>query len=52
MVKFQLNFSNDKLSSSFSMQDLQLFDEIKWIGSGPPIAEPRCGFRGEKCISK
>ncbi|KAJ6645523.1 Guanylate cyclase 32E [Pseudolycoriella hygida] len=31
--------------------DLQLFDEIKWLGSGPPVAEPRCGFRGEKCIS-
>ncbi|XP_037032480.1 guanylate cyclase 32E isoform X2 [Bradysia coprophila] len=31
--------------------ELQLFDEIKWVGSGPPIAEPRCGFRGEKCIS-
>lgn len=29
-----------------------MFDEIKWLGSGPPIAEPRCGFRGEKCISE
>lgn len=34
------------------MQDLQLFEEIQWIGNGPPVAEPKCGFRGQKCISK
>ncbi|XP_058835407.1 guanylate cyclase 32E [Topomyia yanbarensis] len=31
--------------------DIKLFDTIEWVGSGPPIAEPLCGFRGEKCIS-
>ncbi|XP_055624109.1 speract receptor isoform X2 [Toxorhynchites rutilus septentrionalis] len=31
--------------------DIKLFDAIDWAGSGPPIAEPPCGFRGEKCIS-
>jgi guanylate cyclase, other len=29
-----------------------LFEQISWVGGkGPPIAEPECGFRGEKCIS-
>lgn len=36
----------------FNIQDLQLFDEIRWVGNGPPVAEPKCGFRGQKCISK
>lgn len=36
----------------FNAQDLQLFDKIDWVGNGPPISEPHCGFRGEKCISK
>uniref|UniRef100_A0A182YC47 Guanylate cyclase n=1 Tax=Anopheles stephensi TaxID=30069 RepID=A0A182YC47_ANOST len=31
--------------------EIRLFDTIDWVGSGPPVAEPRCGFRGEKCIS-
>lgn len=33
-------------------KDLQLFEQIDWVGNGPPIPEPRCGFRGEKCISE
>ncbi|XP_050522533.1 receptor-type guanylate cyclase Gyc76C isoform X2 [Daktulosphaira vitifoliae] len=24
---------------------------INWIGGKPPVAEPHCGFRGEKCIT-
>lgn len=28
-----------------------MFEAIPWIGGKPPIAEPECGFRGEKCIS-
>uniref|UniRef100_A0AAG5DN07 Guanylate cyclase n=1 Tax=Anopheles atroparvus TaxID=41427 RepID=A0AAG5DN07_ANOAO len=31
--------------------EIRLFDTIDWVGVGPPAAEPRCGFRGEKCIS-
>lgn len=33
-------------------QELLLFDRIEWVGKGPTISEPRCGFRGEKCISE
>lgn len=28
-----------------------MFENFKWVGGKPPIAEPKCGFRGEKCIS-
>lgn len=30
---------------------MQLFESVQWVGGRPPIAEPICGFRGEKCIS-
>lgn len=30
---------------------MQLFEAIPWVGGAPPVAEPFCGFRGEKCIS-
>jgi guanylate cyclase, other len=30
---------------------LQLFEKIKWISGRAPVAEPNCGYRGEKCIS-
>ncbi|CAD7080488.1 unnamed protein product [Hermetia illucens] len=36
---------------SHSIPDLNLFRRIHWIGNAPPVAEPFCGFRGEKCIS-
>ncbi|XP_055533720.1 guanylate cyclase 32E isoform X2 [Wyeomyia smithii] len=36
---------------SNEVTDIKLFDTIDWVGKGPPIAEPLCGFRGEKCIS-
>lgn len=45
-------FDSQFFSLFVPRQDLQLFDEIRWIGSGPPVAEPKCGFRGQKCISK
>lgn len=32
-------------------QDLQLFERISWVRGKPPVAEPDCGFRREKCIS-
>lgn len=52
-IKFCSNESRIILFSfRFFLQELQLFDKIEWIGNGPPIAEPQCGFRGEKCISK
>ncbi|PNF22648.1 hypothetical protein B7P43_G07108 [Cryptotermes secundus] len=31
--------------------DLQLTDSIEWVSGRPPISEPPCGFRGEKCIT-
>ncbi|XP_055854059.1 speract receptor [Episyrphus balteatus] len=33
------------------LPDFKLYGKIPWIGSGPPAAEPQCGFNGEKCIS-
>nr|XP_031850372.1 guanylate cyclase 32E [Nomia melanderi] len=30
---------------------LRLTREISWVGDGPPIAEPYCGYHGEKCTS-
>jgi hypothetical protein len=33
-------------------QNLQLTDSVDWVNDHPPIAEPPCGFRGEKCISE
>lgn len=35
----------------FFLKDLQLFKKIPWVGGNPPVAEPSCGYRGEKCIS-
>lgn len=26
--------------------------DMEWISGKPPVAEPSCGYRGEKCISK
>ncbi|XP_070503442.1 speract receptor [Chironomus tepperi] len=34
-----------------SYPDLQLFGPIPWVGGKPPVDEPACGYRGEKCIS-
>ncbi|XP_068086160.1 guanylate cyclase 32E [Anabrus simplex] len=31
--------------------DLHLMSPIDWVAGKPPIAEPPCGFRGEKCIT-
>lgn len=25
---------------------------IRWVGGGPPKAEPHCGFKGEYCVYK
>ncbi|XP_055383503.1 speract receptor [Condylostylus longicornis] len=34
------------------LPDLNLYREFNWVnGYGPPVAEPPCGFKGEKCIS-
>ncbi|XP_022917688.1 guanylate cyclase 32E [Onthophagus taurus] len=43
---FALPNGNDKLPI------LRLFSEIDWVAKKPPIAIPKCGFRGEKCESK
>ncbi|OAD60804.1 Guanylate cyclase 32E [Eufriesea mexicana] len=34
-----------------NLPKLRLTRDIRWIGDGPPIAEPRCGYHGEKCTS-
>ncbi|CAG2168082.1 unnamed protein product, partial [Oppiella nova] len=31
---------------------LRLEEDIDWIGDGPPLAEPHCGFEGEYCEYK
>lgn len=36
----------------FHFKYLELSGDIYWVGARPPIAEPPCGFRGEKCISE
>lgn len=44
-----VNFNN--FSSTTPLKDLQLFEQITWVGGKSPVAEPFCGYRGEKCIS-
>ncbi|XP_025987101.2 guanylate cyclase 32E [Solenopsis invicta] len=34
-----------------NLPKLRLTKEISWIGNGPPVAEPYCGYHGEKCNS-
>ncbi|XP_076182973.1 guanylate cyclase 32E [Ptiloglossa arizonensis] len=34
-----------------NLPKLRLTRDISWIGDGPPIAEPHCGYHGEKCDS-
>lgn len=34
------------------LKNVELFGDIYWVAGRPPIAEPPCGFRGEKCISE
>ncbi|XP_018338733.1 PREDICTED: guanylate cyclase 32E-like [Trachymyrmex septentrionalis] len=34
-----------------NLPKLQLNKKIQWLGNGPPIAEPHCGYHGEKCNS-
>ena len=34
---------------TFDLQNLDIFDSIKWINNGPPLDEPVCGFHGDKC---
>uniref|UniRef100_A0A8D8RBI4 Guanylate cyclase n=1 Tax=Cacopsylla melanoneura TaxID=428564 RepID=A0A8D8RBI4_9HEMI len=37
--------------SNMSLPMLSLTQGIDWISGYPPLAEPPCGFRGEKCVS-
>ncbi|KDR09970.1 Guanylate cyclase 32E, partial [Zootermopsis nevadensis] len=32
--------------------DLHLTDSVDWVSGHPPIAEPPCGFREEKCVTR
>lgn len=34
------------------LQEVRFLRELKWPGGQPPLSEPPCGFRGEKCVSK
>ncbi|KAK2576984.1 hypothetical protein KPH14_011947 [Odynerus spinipes] len=34
-----------------NLPKLRLTREISWVGDGPPIAEPYCGYHGEKCYT-
>ncbi|XP_025074947.1 guanylate cyclase 32E [Pogonomyrmex barbatus] len=34
-----------------NLPKLRLTKKISWIGDGPPVAEPYCGYHGEKCNS-
>lgn len=34
------------------LKHVNLSSVIYWVGGRPPIAQPPCGFRGEKCISE
>ncbi|XP_028968121.1 guanylate cyclase 32E [Galendromus occidentalis] len=40
------------LSENGSLPVFQLESEVAWLGAGPPVSEPQCGFFREKCISK
>ncbi|KAL1132652.1 hypothetical protein AAG570_010604 [Ranatra chinensis] len=37
--------------SDSKLPDLHLTSTINWLNGMPPIAEPPCGFSGEKCIT-
>ncbi|KAG5320428.1 GCY3E cyclase, partial [Pseudoatta argentina] len=45
------NFTNPSANVGGIVQKLQLNKKIQWLGNGPPIAEPYCGYYGEKCYS-
>ncbi|XP_017892327.1 guanylate cyclase 32E-like isoform X3 [Ceratina calcarata] len=34
-----------------NLPKLRLTRNVSWIGDGPPIAEPVCGYHGEKCTT-
>ncbi|XP_043474610.1 guanylate cyclase 32E isoform X1 [Leptopilina heterotoma] len=34
-----------------NLPKLHFIREITWLGNGPPVAEPYCGYHGEKCNS-
>ncbi|KAI1292246.1 Guanylate cyclase 32E [Halotydeus destructor] len=36
--------------NSSQLPMLHLWDSVDWIGPGPPLDSPKCGFEGEKCI--
>ncbi|XP_077283133.1 guanylate cyclase 32E [Arctopsyche grandis] len=48
---FPMGTLTRKQHNDSALPELKLIHEIKWRGNGPPISEPVCGFRGEKCIT-
>ncbi|XP_064477774.1 guanylate cyclase 32E-like [Ornithodoros turicata] len=36
--------------NSSDLPVLKLLYDIGWVGDGPPVDEPPCGFRNEKCV--
>ncbi|XP_046651148.1 guanylate cyclase 32E-like isoform X2 [Daphnia pulicaria] len=47
---FQYNSSSNSPNDLPIFQYFNLSRPIDWLGSGPPIPEPPCGFVGEKCV--
>ncbi|KAK5645421.1 hypothetical protein RI129_006721 [Pyrocoelia pectoralis] len=33
------------------LPSLRMFEQFNWVGGKPPVSLPRCGFRGEHCVS-
>lgn len=50
-IKKLFEMCKKNILNFFPPKGLQLSEKIVWVGGKPPIAEPECGFRGEKCIS-
>ncbi|XP_013413758.1 guanylate cyclase 32E [Lingula anatina] len=44
------NFIMNQNSSLIPTMELFSNDSILWVSGKPPVDEPKCGFRGEKCI--
>ena len=38
------------MTSYFQVLQLYGGEAIDWVGAGPPVDEPACGFLGENCI--
>ncbi|XP_071439399.1 guanylate cyclase 32E [Hetaerina americana] len=39
------------VQAKFTLPELRMLLSVDWVGGEPPLAEPTCGFAGEKCIT-